>query len=65
MPVLAIPSTRDFWKNRKIMVAGTMDSVDMARGAQISDPAEGSLNSFSAREMGLISAFVTYKRAER
>ena len=65
IPELAIPSTRDFWKIRNRIVAGRMDSVDMASVAPISDPELGSLNSFKAREMGLISGFVTYSNAER
>ena len=36
MPVEAMPSTRDFWNTRKIMVAGTMDKVDIARVEPVS-----------------------------
>ena len=33
MPELAIPSTSDFWKIRKMMVIGTRDRVDIANMA--------------------------------
>ena len=59
MPVVAMPSTRDFWKIRKMMVAGMMDRVDMARVDPMSDPEEGSLNSCSARETGRMLARFT------
>ena len=65
IPELAIPSTSDFWKIRKRIVAGKIDSVDIASVAPISDPELGSLKSFNASEIGLISGLVTYKRAER
>ena len=65
MPVEAMPSTRDFWNTRKIMVAGTMDKVDIARVEPISDPEDGSLNSCKARATGRMLARFTYSRAER
>ncbi len=41
-----MPSTRDFWKIRKMMVAGTMDRVDMASVEPMSEPEDGSLNNY-------------------
>ncbi len=64
MPVEAMPSTRDFWKIRKMMVAGTMDSVDMASVEPISEPEDGSLNSCKASDTGRISARLTYRSAD-
>lgn len=65
IPVDAMPSTRDFWKMRKMMVAGTMDRVDMASVEPISEPEEGSLNSCNASETGRMLARFTYSSAER
>lgn len=59
IPVEAMPSTKDFWKMRKMTVAGTMDRVDMASVEPISEPEEGSLNSCRARETGRMLARFT------
>ena len=65
MPVEAMPSTRDFWKIIKMIVAGTMDRVDMAKVAPISEPEEGSLKSCRARATGRMLARFTYSKADR